>query len=236
MRLGGRTCPRQSQLASQLLNFPSRALCPPLRQHPCLNIRSAHPHPQLARGGRVVCLPCSPSQSEVPQQPKKQPRGLDQRSTYTPILISSNRSLDQISPFKPSSALSGCIRARKPFFPVKFPVCPLMAGQMPVVVVPGGEFAVANHHRRHARSRRALLLPPSFGPDQSLPLNRLFRCAPFSIPIHLLRSLLVAQNCRPVSQRESHKRESKESGLIVLLLQVAIDFPYLKSILQGVPF
>ena len=31
-------------------------------------------------------------------------------------------------------------------------VAPLMAGQMPVVVVPGGEFAVANHDRRHARS------------------------------------------------------------------------------------
>ena len=39
---------------------------------------------------------------------------------------------------------------------------PLMAGQMPVVVVvSGGEFAVASHDRRHARSRRALLLPPS---------------------------------------------------------------------------
>ena len=62
-RLGGRTCPRQSQLASQLLNFPSRALRPPLRQHPCLSIRSAHTHPPLARGGRVVCLLCSPSQS-----------------------------------------------------------------------------------------------------------------------------------------------------------------------------
>ena len=62
-RLGGRTCPRQSQLASQLLNFPSRALRPPLRQHPCLSIISAHPHPPLARGGRVVFLLCSPSQS-----------------------------------------------------------------------------------------------------------------------------------------------------------------------------
>ena len=50
-RLGARTCPRQSQLASQLLNFPSRVLRPPLRQHPCLSIRSAHPHPPLARGG-----------------------------------------------------------------------------------------------------------------------------------------------------------------------------------------
>lgn len=56
-RLGGRTCPRQSQLASQLLNFPSRALRPPLRQHPCLSIRSAHPHPPLARGGRDVKSP-----------------------------------------------------------------------------------------------------------------------------------------------------------------------------------
>ena len=64
-RLGGRTCPRQSQLASQLLNFPSRALRPPLRQHPCLCIRSAHTHPPLARGGRVVCLLCSPSQSAL---------------------------------------------------------------------------------------------------------------------------------------------------------------------------
>ena len=62
-RLGGRTCPRQLQLASQLLNFPSRALRPPLRQHPCLGMRSAHPHLPLARGGRVVCLLCSPSQS-----------------------------------------------------------------------------------------------------------------------------------------------------------------------------
>ena len=35
-RLGGQTCHRQSQLASQLLNFPFRAHCPPLRQHPCL--------------------------------------------------------------------------------------------------------------------------------------------------------------------------------------------------------
>ena len=60
-RLGGGTCPRQPQLASQLQNFPSRALRPPLRQHPCLSIRSAHPHPPLARGGRVVCLSCSPS-------------------------------------------------------------------------------------------------------------------------------------------------------------------------------
>ena len=35
-----------------------------------------------------------------------------------------------------------------------------MAGQPPVVVVvPGGEFAVAYHDRRHARSKRALLLP-----------------------------------------------------------------------------
>jgi hypothetical protein len=57
-RLGGRTCPRQSQLASQLLNFPSRALRPPLRQHPCLSIRSAHPHPPLARGGRAWFACC----------------------------------------------------------------------------------------------------------------------------------------------------------------------------------
>ena len=48
-----------SLLASQLLNFPSRALRPPLRQHPCLNICNAHPQPPLARGGRVVCLPWS---------------------------------------------------------------------------------------------------------------------------------------------------------------------------------
>ena len=40
-----------------------------------------------------------------------------------------------------------------------------------------------------------------------------------------------------MSQRESHERESKGTrGLIALLLQVAIDFPYLKSILQGVQF
>ena len=64
-RLGGRTCPRQSQRASQLLNFPSRALRPPLRQHPCLSIRSAHTHPPLARGGRVVCLLCSPSRRKT---------------------------------------------------------------------------------------------------------------------------------------------------------------------------
>ena len=40
-------------------------------------------------------------------------------------------------------------------------VAPLMARQPPVVVVSGGEFAVASHDRRHARLRRALLLPPS---------------------------------------------------------------------------
>ena len=75
-RLGGRTCPRQSQLASQLLNFPSRALRPPLRQHPCLSIRSAHTHPPLARGGRVVCLLCSPSQSYVLQPSYPHPHAL----------------------------------------------------------------------------------------------------------------------------------------------------------------
>ena len=46
----------KSQLASQLLNFPSSALRPPLRQNPCLSIRSAHPQPPLAGGG-ARCLP-----------------------------------------------------------------------------------------------------------------------------------------------------------------------------------
>ena len=40
-------------------------------------------------------------------------------------------------------------------------VVPLNAGQMLVVVVSGGEFAVASHDRRHARPRLAVLLPPS---------------------------------------------------------------------------
>ena len=62
LRGGGGACPRPAQRAAQRLNFPSRALCPPLRQHPGLSIRSAHPQPTLAWGGRVVCLPCSPSQ------------------------------------------------------------------------------------------------------------------------------------------------------------------------------
>ena len=38
-------------------------------------------------------------------------------------------------------------------------MAPLMVGQPPVAVVPGGGYAVANHDRRHARSRGALLLP-----------------------------------------------------------------------------
>ena len=60
---GGGACPRQSQLTSQLLNFLSRLLRPPLRQHPCLSIRCAHLQPPLAKEARVVCLPCNPDQS-----------------------------------------------------------------------------------------------------------------------------------------------------------------------------
>ena len=37
----------------------------------CLNIRSAHPQPPLARGGRVVSLSCSPSQSVGSKAPEK---------------------------------------------------------------------------------------------------------------------------------------------------------------------
>ena len=48
---------------------------------------------------------------------------------------------------------------------------------------------------------------------------------------------LWGEKVKNMSQRESHERESKGArGSIALLLQVAIDFPYLKSTLQGVPF
>ena len=50
LRLGGRTCPRQSQLASQLLNFLSKILRSPLRQNPCVSIYSAHLNPHSLRG------------------------------------------------------------------------------------------------------------------------------------------------------------------------------------------
>ena len=40
-------------------------------------------------------------------------------------------------------------------------MAPHMVRQPPVVVVSGGEFVVASYDRRHARSRRALPLPPS---------------------------------------------------------------------------
>ena len=47
---------------------------------------------------------------------------------------------------------------------------------------------------------------------------------------------LWGEKVKNMSQRESHERESKGArGLIVLLLQVAIDFPYPKFIFQGVP-
>ena len=68
---------------------------------------------------------------------------------------------------------------------------PLMAGQMPVVVVPGGERQV--DRRRHG--------PPAYGGDSPLPLGRrtlifFWRIViVFQSPgtyIHLFRSLLVA--------------------------------------------
>ena len=54
-------------------------------------------------------------------------------------------------------------------------MAPLIAGQMPVVVVSGGEFAVLSHDRRHARSKRTVLLPPSL-PISLLLCSRL-RCS-----------------------------------------------------------
>ena len=57
---GGYFGPNRDSPAPQ---FSQQSPSPPLCQHPCLSIRSAHTHPPLARGGRVVCLPCSPSQS-----------------------------------------------------------------------------------------------------------------------------------------------------------------------------
>ena len=59
---GGGGCPGPRQLAARLRRFLSRALRPPLRPNPGGCIRSTHPQPPLARGGRMVCLPCSPSQ------------------------------------------------------------------------------------------------------------------------------------------------------------------------------
>ena len=63
--IGGLKCPCQKHFAFMISiwEFFLHDIKIGQIRRPCLSIRSAHTHPPLARGGRVVCLLCSPSQS-----------------------------------------------------------------------------------------------------------------------------------------------------------------------------